>query len=123
MREPKLYLKDILEDMKSIDEFIKEMDFDSFQHNDLVTSAVIRKLEIIGEAVKNIPNTLKQSNPTVPWKIMGGMRDRLIHVYFGIKYELVWNTIKDDIPKVKPEIEKIYNDLISNKAQKSQDQV
>jgi len=73
MRDPKLYLKDILEAMKSIDEFIKEIDFDSFQHNDLVTSAVIRKLEIIGEAVKNIPKTLKQNNPTVPWKIMGGI--------------------------------------------------
>jgi len=121
MRDPRLYLKDILEAMKSIDEFIKEIDFVSFQHNDLVTSAVIRKLEIIGEAVKNIPKTLKQNNPTVPRKIMGGMRDRLIHVYFGIKYDLVWNTIKDDIPKVKPVIEKIYNDLMSNKVQKPRD--
>ena len=115
MREPKLYLKDILEAMVAIERFVEGVEFEDFRLNDEKSSAVIRKFEIIGEAVKNLPEDIKQKNPDIPWKEMAGFRDKLIHFYFGIKYELVWNTIKDVIPRLKPSIHKILENLEGNK--------
>jgi len=111
MRDPKLYLKDILVAMDAIEQFVEEVDFETFKNDDMMTSAVIRKFEIIGEATKKIPEEIKQQYPAIPWKDMSGMRDRLIHFYFGIKYELVWETIKKEIPKVKPSVKKVLDDL------------
>ncbi|MCL0068582.1 DUF86 domain-containing protein [Thermodesulfovibrionales bacterium] len=110
MRNHKLYLKDIFEAMEAIEGFVESMEFDDFKSDDKTSSAVIRKFEIIGEAAKNLSVTIKQKYPIVPWKEMAGMRDKLIHFYFGIKYELVWQTIKDVIPQVKPLIGKILNE-------------
>jgi uncharacterized protein with HEPN domain len=108
MRDPKLYLKDILEAMDSIELFIGEMDFDEFKEDDKTSSAVIRKFEIIGEATKNLPDDIKKDYPDIPWRAMAGMRDKLIHFYFGIKYELVWRTVKDVIPEIRPYLIEIY---------------
>ncbi|MDO9045859.1 MAG: DUF86 domain-containing protein [Methanobacteriaceae archaeon] len=108
MRDPKLYLKDILEAMDSIELFIGEMDFDEFKEDDKTSSAVIRKFEIIGEATKNLPEDIKKDYPNIPWREMAGMRDKLIHFYFGIKYELVWRTVKDVIPQIRPSLIEIY---------------
>jgi uncharacterized protein with HEPN domain len=110
-RNHKLYLVDIIEAMEAIEKFIEGVDFETFKKDDLRSSAIIRKLEIIGEATKNVPEGIKKSYPFIPWREMAGMRDRLIHFYFGIKYELVWNTIKDVIPKIKPLISKILEEL------------
>lgn len=90
MRNHSLYLKDILTAITSIEEFVKGMDFDEFRKDDKTSSAVIRKFEIIGEATKKIPESLKKKYPEIPWKEMAGMRDKLIHFYFGIDYKLVW---------------------------------
>ena len=111
MRDPKLYLKDILAAMDAIEEFVEGTDFETFRNHDMMSSAAIRKFEIIGEATKNVPEEIKEKYPAIPWKDMSGMRDRLIHFYFGIKYELVWETIKKEIPKVKPSLSKILDDL------------
>lgn len=111
MRDYTLYLKDILEAMEAIEKFVEGIDFDNFQKNDIVSSAVIRKFEIIGEATKNVPETIRIKYPEIPWKEMAGMRDRLIHFYFGVKYSLVWQTIKDIIPSIKPLIYKIIEDV------------
>ena len=110
MRNHKLYLKDIFEAMEAIEGFVEGMEFEDFKSDDKTSSAVIRKFEITGEAAKNLSVTIKQKYPIVPWKEMAGMRDRLIHFYFGIKYELVWQTIKDVIPQVKPLIGKILSE-------------
>lgn len=107
MRDAKLYIKDILSAMESIEHFVEGIDFSSFKNNDMISSAVIRKFEIIGEAAKNLPETIKAKYPNIPWKEMSGMRDKLIHFYFGIKYELVWETIKKEIPRIKPLLKKI----------------
>jgi uncharacterized protein with HEPN domain len=115
MRDYTLYLKDILEAMEAIEKFVEGIEFDSFQRNDMISSAVIRKFEIIGEATKNIPETIRNKYPEIPWKEMAGMRDRLIHLYFGIKYDLVWHTIKDVIPQVKSLIRKVTEDIITQK--------
>ena len=103
MREPKLYLKDILEAAEAIEGFVEGMGYEEFVSNDLVTSAVIRKLEIIGEAAKKVPEEIKQKFSEVPWKEMAGI--------FGVKYDLVWQTIKRDIPEVKSAIREILNEL------------
>lgn len=102
MRDLDLYLKDILNAMESIEEFVRGMEFEQFEQDDKTTSAVIRKFEIIGEAAKKIPESLKKKYPKIPWKEMAGMRDKLIHFYFGIDYKLVWQTIRDRIPQIRP---------------------
>jgi uncharacterized protein with HEPN domain len=107
VRNPKLYLTDILEAMEAIEIFVEGMKFEDFEADDKTSSAVIRKFEIIGEAAKNVPERIRRKYSTVPWREMAGMRDKLIHFYFGIKYDLVWSTIKDVIPQVKPSICKL----------------
>lgn len=107
MRDYTLYLKDILAAIESIEGFIAGMDLDTFRTDDKTTSAVMRKLEIIGEAVKQIPDEIRQKHSKVPWKEMAGMRDKLIHFYFGVDYHLVWKAITERLPQVKQEIRKI----------------
>jgi uncharacterized protein with HEPN domain len=110
MRDYTFYLKDILAAMESIEGFIAGMDLEAFQADDKTASAVMRKLEIIGEAVKQIPEEIRQQYSQVPWKEMAGMRDRLIHFYFGVDYHLVWRAINERLPQVKQEIQKILQD-------------
>jgi len=112
MKNYNLYLKDILKAFEAIEGFVVGINFEDFQQDDKTSSAVIRKLEIIGEACKQIPETVRQKYPSVPWREMAGMRDKLIHFYFGVDYELVWETIKSRIPEIKPVINQI---LLDNK--------
>lgn len=111
MRDYRLYLRDIFAAMIAIQEFIEGMDFETFIEDDKTASAVIRKLEIIGEATKNVPEEIRQNYPQVPWRQMAGMRDRLIHSYFGVDYSLVWETVKSQIPLLQPVIVQILRHL------------
>lgn len=110
MRNAALYLKDILEAMTAIEEFVDGMDFEAFTADDKTTSAVIRKFEVIGEAARQVPPDIRQEHAAIPWRRMAGMRDRLIHFYFGVKYELVWTTVKQEIPRLKPLIRAILDE-------------
>ena len=110
-RDSKLFVKDIIDSMESIEKFIGKMTLDELQEDEKTSSAVIRKFEVIGEAVKHIPNKVKEGHKDIQWKSMAGMRDRLIHAYFGIDYNLVWAAIKAEIPKLKPKLKKMLSSL------------
>ena len=110
-RDYNLFLRDIILAMRSIEEFLGDMDLDELSVDDKTSSAIIRKFEIIGEATKHLPEDLKELHPEIPWKSMSGMRDRLIHAYFGIDYKLVWEAIKIEIPKLKPQLQDILREL------------
>ncbi len=97
-----MFLRDILSAMEAIERFVEGMNFDEFVKDDKTSSAVIRKLEIIGEAARHIPESLREKFPDIPWRGMAGMRDRLIHGYFEVDYQLVWEVVKREIPKLKP---------------------
>ncbi len=103
-RDSHLYLKDILDAAESIAKFVEGMTFEEFSKDDKTASAVIRKFEIIGEATKQIPENVRQKYPSVPWREMAGMRDRLIHFYIGIDYRLVWETIQTRLPQLRSTI-------------------
>ena len=110
-RDYRLFIKDIIDAMDDIEEFLGNMDIEQLKNDKKTSSAIIRKFEVIGEATKNMPNKIKDNYPDFPWKGMAGMRDRLIHAYFGIDYNLVWAAIKTDIPKLKPKMKRIFLEL------------
>lgn len=110
-RNHKLFVKDILDCIEKIDEFIGSMDFEKFTEDDKTKSAVVRKLEIIGEATKNIPKQIRQKYRELPWADMAGMRDKIAHFYFGIDYTIVWEVIKERLPEIKPIIQKILKEM------------
>jgi uncharacterized protein with HEPN domain len=106
-REYEDYLRDILDAMEKAQRFIKNLTYEQFVEDEKTVFAVIRALEIIGEAIKNIPIAVSKEYPDVPWRDMAGMRDILIHDYFGVEMETVWLTVTEKIPEVKPLIQKI----------------
>ena len=111
MRDYRLYLQEILTAMGAARSFVEGMDFDTFAADDKTSSAVIRKLEIIGEAAKKIPVEIQQKCPQVPWREMGDMRNWLIHGYFGVDYSRVWLTVENRIPSVQPIIAQLLKDV------------
>ena len=103
------YLQDIVNNLEKAERFVEGMDFDDFLADEKTRYSVICALEIVGEAVKKIPTSIRQRNPQVPWKDMAGMRDRLIHGYFGVDSEIVWKTATEFAPEIRSEIESILN--------------
>jgi uncharacterized protein with HEPN domain len=106
-RSAQLYLQDIVDCIDAVGSFTFGITKEEFLKSDEKQSAVFRKLEIIGEAAKNIGGGLKKEHPEIPWPEIGGLRNRLIHEYFGINPNKVWQTIKNDLPKLKFQIQKI----------------
>ena len=110
-REYKDYLSDIIDAIEKSESFVKGMSFERFEKDAKTSFAVIRAFEIIGEAVKKIPSQVRAQNKNIPWKEMSGMCDKLIHEYFGIKPRVVWKTIKEDLPIIKPLLKSILKEL------------
>lgn len=110
IREINLFIEDILQNIKDIESFSKGLTKKKFLKNKLKQNAIIRSLEIIGEAVKNIPDSFKGTHPEIPWKKIAGFRDILSHAYFGVSMERVWNIIENDLFGLKKEISKIKID-------------
>jgi uncharacterized protein with HEPN domain len=104
------FLEDILFSIEKIEKYSKNSNFDDFCKNDMLIDAIVRNFEVIGEAAKNIPNKVKETYPEVEWKKVMAFRNVLIHEYFGIDLESVWDTVKKNIPSLKSEISKIIRE-------------
>jgi uncharacterized protein with HEPN domain len=104
------YVDDIIKAMDDALSFVRGINYDTFVKDRKTMYAVIRALEIIGEAAKNIPSPIKARYPQIPWKDMTGMRDKVIHAYFGVDLKRVWSTVNKDIPNLKPHFEKILKE-------------
>ncbi len=104
-------MQDILEACRRVERYIFGLTYNDFLVDEKTQDAVVRNLEIIGEAAKNLPSELRKSHPSVPWRDMARMRDRLIHHYFGVNLDVIWEIITSDLPDVTPQIEGIIQEL------------
>ena len=107
MKDDLAFIEHILLCIDKIQEYTKNLTTQDFNSNELIQDAVIRNIEIIGEATKKISKDLKSQYQEIPWKEMSGMRDKLIHDYFGVDVDVVWKTVNEDIPYLKSLIENI----------------
>jgi uncharacterized protein with HEPN domain len=110
-RDFKIYIQDILEAIRRIDEYIRGLTFEEFKKDNKTADAIIRNFAVIGEAVKNIPVDVKKKNREIPWKRMAGMRDKLIHEYFGVDLQILWDTAKIDLLASKSLLEKLLAEM------------
>ncbi len=106
-RDHVLFLKDVLGGIEKIEKYTKGLTLEDLKDNEMVVDAVIRNFEIIGEAVKNVPKAVKERFLDVEWKEAAGFRDILVHDYFGVDLEAVWDTIKNNLPSFKKHISDI----------------
>ena len=110
-REVRDYLHDILESIDEVESFVEDMSFEEFMKDRKTKNAVMRSIEVIGEASRHVPVALREKYSEVPWKEIIGMRDKLIHGYSGIDYETVWKATNEDVPSLKKLIQKILKNL------------
>lgn len=101
MRDVQVYIEDIIDAINSIEAYTKDLTYEDFVSDRKTVDAVIRNFEIIGEATKQVPLSVRREYPKVPWRDMAGMRDKLIHGYFGVQLDVVWKTIKERLPAVR----------------------
>ncbi len=106
-RLPKLYVEDILTSIEKIEEYTNNLSFENFSSNQMIIDAVVRNLEIIGEAARNIPESFTDKYSELPWSSMVTMRNKVIHEYFGVDHDILWKTIAEDLPKLKEQIKQI----------------
>ena len=109
-REYRDYLRDILDAIEKAERFAQGMDFDAFAADDKTVFAVVRALEVIGGASKNIPASVRARHASIPWRDMAGMRDKLIHRYFGVNLKVVWKAVREDLPAIKPHIVRVADE-------------
>jgi len=105
------FLEDALNAMAKAELFIADMTYEEFIKDEKTIFAVIRAIEVIGEALKHVPSELRQKFSDIPWRDITGMRDILVHEYFGVDLETVWETVKTDIPSIKPLLVELLDNI------------
>lgn len=110
-RDSRDHLQDIVTAARKALDFVRGMAYGDFLADDKTVYAVVRALEIVGEATKRIPMEIRQRHPQVPWRSMAGIRDKLIHDYVSVNLEVVWNTVTEDLPPLLPMIERILDEM------------
>lgn len=110
-RDPRVYLDDILDAATKAIQFVDGLSFDEFVGDDRTTFAVIRAFEILGEAAKQVPPSIREQSQRVPWQDIAGMRDKLIHAYHGVDLSVVWRAIGEDLPVVVAEVQRLLKEL------------
>lgn len=103
-RTHKMFVEDIMEAVNKVDHYIKGFTYEAFVKNEMAVDAVMRNLEIIGEASRNIPDDVREKYPDIPWGRMVGLRDIAIHEYFGVDLGIIWQIITRNLPETKPKI-------------------
>ena len=106
-KDPLVFVGHIIESIEKIEDFSKDLSKEDFFNDEMRQSAIVRQVEIIGEASKNISESFRNKYLNIPWKAMIGTRDKIIHHYFGVDLEAVWRILEKDIPELKKEILKI----------------
>ena len=114
MKQNLPYLKHILDEINFLIKETEGLEYSEFLGNELLTRASARSIEIIGEAVKNLSDDLKKRYKEIEWKKIGGMRDKIIHFYFGVNWNIVWHTIKNKLPELKERIKNIVIEIEDN---------
>ena len=110
-KDSKVFICHILESIHLIEKYIDQLPREDFLKSISTQDAVIRRLEIIGEAVKNIPPEFRDEYPDIPWRKIAGLRDVLIHGYFGVDLDLTWGIVKGDLPELERKIARILKKL------------
>jgi uncharacterized protein with HEPN domain len=108
-RDYKLYLQDIFECCSKIQEYTSGYDFDSFNSDTKTFDAVLRNLEVIGEAVKNLPEEVRARSNKTDWSKVSGLRIKLAHAYFGISLRIIWDIVQHEVPSLRAEVEKLLS--------------
>ena len=111
-RKPSAYISDILKCIKHIGNYTYNISFDGFSSNYMIVEACLYNIQIIGEAVSKLPEDVRTNNPLIPWMLIKGMRNRLIHDYIGTDLQVVWNIIVNELPSFENSLQKIYSSLI-----------
>jgi uncharacterized protein with HEPN domain len=113
-KDDSVYLEHILDEIAFLTSHVESLKFEDLLEDELLQRGVIRSLEIIGEASKNVSPGLKEAYPQIEWKMMAAMRDKLIHRYFQVNWRIVWNVLTMEIPSLRVQIEKILREQQAN---------
>jgi uncharacterized protein with HEPN domain len=110
-RDYLLSLSDVVENMDKAQRFVAGMGYEQFLGEEMAGYAVVRCMEVVGEAVKNVPSEVRDRRPEVSWRDLAGLRDKCVHMYFGVNYRRIWQAVKEDIPRLRPLVQSLLEEL------------